>query len=162
MRSLRTCSFSRPDASTLLFFFFLLLCILSLFYFFLLLSATFCSTFSFICPNISSPLLYKLLCEAGLQEITWVLTHSLFTATHRRMELTSNIINPRAIHNRDSPWHCFLLLDFLPLTGRSSLATVGEDVPSPAMTWDKWMELENIILSEVTQTQKARYDSNLE
>jgi hypothetical protein len=29
-----------------------------------------------------------------------VLTHSLFALTHRRMELTSNIISSRAIHNR--------------------------------------------------------------
>ena len=29
-----------------------------------------------------------------------MLTHSLFTATHRRTELTSNIISPRAIHNK--------------------------------------------------------------
>jgi hypothetical protein len=27
-----------------------------------------------------------------------VMTHSLFSATYRRMELTSNIISPRAIH----------------------------------------------------------------
>ena len=54
----------------------------------------FCSTFPFICPIISSPLFYKLRWEAGLQEITWVLTHSLFAAPHRT-ELTSNTI----IHN---------------------------------------------------------------
>ena len=29
-----------------------------------------------------------------------MLTHSLFTTTHRRTELTSNIISPRAIHNK--------------------------------------------------------------
>jgi hypothetical protein len=29
----------------------------------------------------------------------WVLTHSLFKATHWRTKLTSNIISPRAIHN---------------------------------------------------------------
>jgi hypothetical protein len=34
------------------------------------------------------------------EEITGVLTHSLFLCTHRRTELTSNIINPRPIHNR--------------------------------------------------------------
>jgi hypothetical protein len=36
-----------------------------------------------------------------------VLTHSLFTTTHRRIELTSNIISPRAIHNT---WPLFLVL----------------------------------------------------
>jgi hypothetical protein len=61
--------------------------------------STFCSPFPFICPMISSPLFYKLRWEAALQEITWVLTHSLFSATHRRTELTSNIISPRGVHN---------------------------------------------------------------
>jgi hypothetical protein len=28
-----------------------------------------------------------------------VLTHSFFTTPHRRADLTSNIISPRAIHN---------------------------------------------------------------
>jgi hypothetical protein len=37
--------------------------------------------------------------EAGLQEITRVLTYFLFADPHRRTELTSNIISPRAIHN---------------------------------------------------------------
>jgi hypothetical protein len=55
---------------------------------------SFHSTFPFICPIICSLLFYKLRWEAGLQEITWVLTHSLFAASHRRMELTSNIISP--------------------------------------------------------------------
>jgi hypothetical protein len=53
----------------------------------------------FICPIISSPLFYKLRWEAGLQEITWVLTHSLSSASHRRTELISNIISSRAILN---------------------------------------------------------------
>ena len=70
------------------------------FFLLLSLSLTFCSTFPFICPIISSPLFYKLRWEAGLQEITWVLTHSLFTTTHRRTELTNYIISPRAIHNK--------------------------------------------------------------
>jgi hypothetical protein len=43
-----------------LFFFFLLLCDLSLFHSLLLLSLTFCSTFPFICPIISSAVFYKL------------------------------------------------------------------------------------------------------
>ena len=100
MRHLQTCSFSRPCASAPLFSFFLLLCVLSLFHFLLLLSPPLCSTFPFTCPIISSPLFYKLRWEAGLQEITWVLTHSLFTTTHRRTELTNYIISPRAIHNK--------------------------------------------------------------
>jgi hypothetical protein len=54
--------------------------------------------FLLLYPIVSSPLFYKLRWEAGLQEITWVLTHSLFAATHRT-ELTSNIISSRAIHN---------------------------------------------------------------
>ena len=135
MRPLRTCSFSRPCASAQLFFFFLL-CVLPL---------HFCSTFPFICPIISSPLFYKLRWEAGLQEITWVLTHSLFAATHRRMELTSNIISPRAIHNSLSVevlkldggymWlHC-LPLDPFPLTGLPCLAWLEEDACSPTVPW---------------------------
>jgi hypothetical protein len=114
MRPLRTCGFSRPRASAP-FFFFLFLCILStissfclsIFHYTFPLSpifSSFCpsifhSTFPFICPIISFPLFYKLRWEAGLQEITWVLTHSLFTVPHRRPVLTSNIISPRAIHN---------------------------------------------------------------
>ena len=97
MRPLGVCSFSRPCASALLFFF-LLLYVLSLFHY-LLLPPAFHSTFPFICPIISSSLFYKLRWEVGLQEITWVLTHSLFITTHRRTKLTSNIISPRAIHN---------------------------------------------------------------
>ena len=31
-----------------------------------------------------------------------MLTHSLFTTTHRRTELTSNIISPRVSHNTDT------------------------------------------------------------
>jgi hypothetical protein len=34
-----------------------------------------------------------------------VLTYSLFAAPHRRMEFTSNIINPRAIHNSHGSPH---------------------------------------------------------
>jgi hypothetical protein len=64
---------------------------------------TFYSTFPFIYPIISSPLFYKLMWEAGLQEIAWVLTHSWFTNLHRRRELTSSIISPRSIHN--STWN---------------------------------------------------------
>jgi hypothetical protein len=61
--------------------------------------STFCSTFPFFCPIITSSLFYKLRWEAGLQEITWVLTQSLFVATYQRTELTSNIISLRGIHN---------------------------------------------------------------
>jgi hypothetical protein len=32
--------------------------------------------------------------------ITWRLTYSLFSTTHRT-ELTSNTVSPRAIHNKD-------------------------------------------------------------
>jgi hypothetical protein len=53
----------------------------------------------FYLPNHQLSFILKLKWEAGLQEITWVLTHSLFTTTHRRTELTSNIVSPRAIHN---------------------------------------------------------------
>jgi hypothetical protein len=38
-----------------------------------------------------------------------VLTHSLFTTTQRRMELTSNIISPRAIHNNMSQGYVAVL-----------------------------------------------------
>lgn len=63
------------------------------------LSLTFCSTFPFICPIISCLLFYKLRWGAGLQKIIRVLTHSFFATTHRRTELTSNIISYRAIQN---------------------------------------------------------------
>jgi hypothetical protein len=69
----------------------------SIFSLFLLL--TFHPTYPFICPIISSPLFYKLRWELVLQEITWVLTRSLFTATYRKTELMSNIIRSRTIHN---------------------------------------------------------------
>ena len=102
MRPISTCSFSRPCASVLLFFFYhLLLSVLSL-YHFLLLSPYLPVYLPFICPIINSPLFFKLRWEAGLQEITRVLTHSLFAAPHRRTELTSNIISPRAILNKGS------------------------------------------------------------
>jgi hypothetical protein len=70
---------------------------------------------TFICPIISSPLFYKLMWEAGLQEISWVLTHSLFTTPHWRTGLTSNIVSPRATHNR---WVWFLLGSWLALVPR--------------------------------------------
>jgi hypothetical protein len=84
MRLFRTYSFSRLCASALRFFFFLL-CVLSLFYF-LLLSPNFPLHIPFICSVISSHLFYKLSWE-GVQEITWVLIHSLFSIPHRRKEL---------------------------------------------------------------------------
>jgi hypothetical protein len=43
-----------------------------------------------------------LMWEETLQEIVWVLTHYLLAVPHRRMELTSNIIRFRAIHNISS------------------------------------------------------------
>jgi hypothetical protein len=100
MRSIGTCGFSRPCASALLFFS-LLFWVFSLFQFLLLSPYLLLLHLPFICPIISSFLFYKLKWEAGLQEITWVLTHSLFSTTHRRTELTSNKIIPRAIHNKD-------------------------------------------------------------
>jgi hypothetical protein len=57
-----------------------------------------------LCPIFSSPLFYRLRWKAGLQEITWMLTQSLFTTPHWRTELTSNIISPRAIHNISPPF----------------------------------------------------------
>jgi hypothetical protein len=45
-------------------------------------------------------------------QITWVLTHSLFTTTHRRMKSTSNIISPRAIHNIPLPSYPSTTLPF--------------------------------------------------
>jgi hypothetical protein len=107
MRPLRTWGFSMPSASAPLFFYFLLLCVLSLFHFLLLLPHHLLLHLPFICPIISSPLFYKLRWEAGLQKITWVLTHSLFSVPHRRIEWTSNIISPRAIYNNDQ---CSILL----------------------------------------------------
>ena len=98
MRPLRTCHFSRLCASALLFFFFFLL----LPWVASLKSPSphhpFPLHLPFICPIISSPLIYKLRWGAALQEITWVLTHSLFEVT-LRAELTSNIISSSAIHN---------------------------------------------------------------
>ena len=96
MRPLRTCGFSRPCASAPLFFFHLL-CVLSLFHFLLLLPHHLLLHLPFICPIISSPLFYKLR-WGTLQEITWVLTHSLFTTPHRRTELPLNKINPKIFH----------------------------------------------------------------
>jgi hypothetical protein len=104
MKPLRTCCFSRPFASAQCFFF-LLLCIISHFHFLLV-----SPNLSFICPIISFPLFYKLRWEEGLQEISWVLTHSWFATPQRRTELTTNIISPKAIHRLGrlqaqlSPW----------------------------------------------------------
>ena len=90
----RTCSFSRPCA--LLFFFLLLFCILSLSHF-LLFSPHLLLHLPFYLPNHQLSFI-----KVG-SRVTWnqerVLTHSLFTAPHGRMELTSNITSPRAIHN---------------------------------------------------------------
>ena len=65
-------------------------------------------------PSLALAFIYKLRWEEGLQEITWVLTHSLFTAPHRRTGLTSNTISLRAICNTVSgSAKCTFLLNFL-------------------------------------------------
>jgi hypothetical protein len=95
MRPLRTCGFSRPRASAPLSFL-LLRHPLSLCFS----PKTFSSTFpSFSAQSPAVAFIHKLRWEEGWQEITWVLTHS-FATPHRRTELTSNIISPRATHNR--------------------------------------------------------------
>ena len=96
MRHLQTCSFSRPCASAPLFSFFLLLCVLSVFHFLLLLPPP--SAPPSLLPAQSSALQIKI----GIRFTGNHLSADSFlvTTTHRRTELTTYIISPRAIHNK--------------------------------------------------------------
>ena len=97
-RPLRTCGFFRPCASALLFFFFLLLCVLSLFHFLLLLPLL-PPHLPFYLPNHQLSFILQIKVGSRFIGNHLVLTQSLIAATHRRTELTSNIISSRAIHN---------------------------------------------------------------
>ena len=102
MRPLRTCGFSRPCASALLFFFFLVLCALSLLHFLPLLSPHLPLHLPFNLPNHQLSFILQIKVESSFTGNH--LTHSLLAATHRRMELTSNIISLRAIYNNAQPF----------------------------------------------------------